>query len=443
MKTSRATGVLVLLSFAAGCVPKVDTQEVKGPASPDPQGQSTTLKERQDAAPELSASSSGSAVDIQLNRRTECRDVVVSPTIQERTEQRTLSGGSTSHYLNGATAAILGGVGAYLAFGKCTKTPDATQNNPSPQERDCTSDEASGRKTGGYVVMGLAAIPLALIVVNVIRARDEKTVGPGEPMKTPGSWQTCETKPIANEPVSMNVGATTLRGTTGDDGRVRFDLNAVEPSAELVRSPSATIRHEGTKEVLVDLSASPLLTTWKARLEAASAEAKAEQERRDQQRREEQAKRDEEQAKREVEVARLKGECGKRKAESCYQAGERLGSGGLPYLKAACELNYEAGCIAYKKRLDDDATREAEEKERRRANEARRAAARAEAEANDPKRKATANYLARCVLDHGGMQSEGACKMSLENPQVKRLINLRCKEHCEGDKMGRCEDRCR
>jgi hypothetical protein len=377
----RAAVVAVGLVLIApvGCVPKVETQEVKGPASPDPHGRSTTLKERQDTAPELSASSSGTAVDVQLQRRTECRDVVVSPTIQERTEERTLSGGSSSHYLNGGAAAVLGGVGAFLAFGKCTTTPDATQNNPSPQERDCTSGEASGRKTGGYVVMGLAAIPLALIVVNVIRARDQRTVGSGDPMKTPANWQTCETKPIANEPVSISVGRSTLRGTTGSDGHVTFDLNAVEPTTELVRSPSATVHHDGTRDTPVDLSASPVLATWRASVEAAAAQTKAEQDRKEQQRREDQAKRDEEQAKRDAEIVRLKAECGKRNAESCYRLGDTflVARSGLPYLKSACELKHQLGCAAYAKRVDDLAqiAAQVEDEERRMAAARQRQAA--------------------------------------------------------------------
>lgn len=53
-----------------------------------------------------------------------------------------------------------------------------------------------------------------------------------------------------------------------------------------------------------------------------------------------------ERAEQEKLIAQRTVECDKRKAESCYELGDKLGQG-IAFLKRSCELKYGAGCIAY------------------------------------------------------------------------------------------------
>ena len=260
-RRAHAVGVGAVVMTAA-CVPSVVETRTVGAAYPASHGEPTTTHERREGPPLLEANVSGTNLNVALTQRTECRDVSTAPAQQDVDVRRSLP--SWAQYLNVAGAAALGGIGAYEAFVPCTRSVNATGPSGASQqiERQCTSDEASSQRTVGYVLLGLSAIPVALFVVNAIRAQDGLEVERATPVAAPRSWQTCATKALPNEQVVVTIGATTVHGTTGADGRVSFDLTKIhiEPSADLLRSQEVQVRRGDLQAVTVRLATLPDFT---------------------------------------------------------------------------------------------------------------------------------------------------------------------------------------
>jgi F0F1-type ATP synthase membrane subunit b/b' len=243
-----------------------------------------------------------------------------------------------------------------------------------------------------------------------------------------------------------------MRGTTGADGHVSFDLSSVQPSPEIAGNPNVVVRHTGSSAVFaVDIRASSLYATSKAGVDAARAQAQAqaqvESERREAQQQAENAKREAQQqaedAKREAHQKPLRDACDKNNAQACYQLGQEInGSAGGELIKRSCELNYQAGCILYQQILHDVAAARARAEEAAAQAAGRRAQERADNAERDPKRRTIANYVAECVVAQGSLNAEGACKLSVHNENTQRLIQARCKQLCEGESMGSCDMRC-
>jgi microcystin-dependent protein len=275
----RIVSILTVAILGLGCIPGVQEQVVMAPPYPKPDGTPKTLHERQKDAPEVDGEVVDNGLDVQVHQRTECRDVEATPMLQDKTTERKLNGGATSYWLNGGTAVVLAGVGAALAFGNCTDTPQATATNPNPPSTPCTASEASGRQAGGYVTMGLAIVPVAFMVYNAIHSADSTETIPALPFKEPKPWAACANRPLPNEQVTVAVGGATFQGTTGPNGHAMIDLSGVQPTAALVASPTAVVQHRGSQNVTISLRGSSAYNSWKARLDAEAAERQAAMER--------------------------------------------------------------------------------------------------------------------------------------------------------------------
>ncbi len=418
---------------ALSCAP-YETQTVQKNQRPDPSRQAQAQHEQKPGDLTGEAKVSGNSVNVLVQKTTLCRDMTTTPMIADTTSAKKLtSTGRGTQYLLAGGAVVLAGAGAYMIGGPCKKTD--TDAAGKDVERNCTSQEKKDQKNGGVGLVVVGGAAGAMFVVNLFRTQDSQEVGPTQPSRAETPWKQCETSAAANVTVTLSLRGAQRTALTDQDGIARFELADEEPPRGIDETPITDARVGNVKVADVDLSRLDVFPQWKERLRAERA-ARDERTRADEEQRQAAAK---------AEQARLEAlaaKCNGGDAQVCYQLGrDRAGAGvrgSEVWFRKACELNYQAGCVAYQKALDDK--REAEA--RQRAREAQRALEAAQQAANDPWQRARRSVLVQCLLDNGGTaMAEGLCKQMLDK-KLKPLVERSCIELCKGDKMGDCDRRC-
>jgi len=409
---------------AAACAP-YETQTVQNNPRPDPSRQAQAQHEQKPGDLTGEAKVSGNSVNVLVQKTTLCRDVTTTPMVADTTAKKKLTSvGRGTQYLLVGGAVVLAGVGAYMVGGPCKKTD--TDAAGKDVERDCTSQEAKDQKNGGVGLVVVGGAAGAMFVVNVFRSQDTQEVGPTQPWRTETPWKQCETAAAAKVTVTLSLRGAQRTALTEQDGIARFDLAGEEPPRGIDETPITDARVGNVKVADVDLSRLDVFPQWKEQL-------RSERAAREEKTRLEEEKRAAEEAALREKLKEQADQCKAGDAQACYALGQR--SSNAAWFKKACELNYQAGCIAYQKALDDK--REAEA--RRRAREAQKALSDA---ASDPWLRARRSVLVQCLLDNGGTaMAEGLCKQLLET-KLKPLVERSCIELCKGDKMGDCDRRC-
>lgn len=200
---------VVLTAGALGCVPSVVEQRSYSPPRPALDERSHASKEKREVPPEAVATLSDNTVDVEVHQRAECRTLTTTPMVQDIEVSRSIP--KTAQWENVGAAVLLAGAGAVVAFDQCTQNgTNTTTGQPNP----CTSDQLSTQQDIGYTVMGLAAIPAALLVVNAIRAQDTTTTERTAPL-VQGDWETCETEPLGVETIVRKRGVSIALGAIG------------------------------------------------------------------------------------------------------------------------------------------------------------------------------------------------------------------------------------
>jgi hypothetical protein len=150
-----------------GCIARVDEERVYGPPRPLPGSRSEDLVEK---------------------RGTECRIVtVIAPAVREVEIRRRMVSESplSPQATNAALFAMLVTGSALLAY-------DADQVACSRNAAgDCWIKATDSMKPAEYTAAALAAVPLALIAYNAVRARDTRSVETSPEGVDPGPWHTC------------------------------------------------------------------------------------------------------------------------------------------------------------------------------------------------------------------------------------------------------------
>lgn len=271
-----STGAVVVFSLAAaGCWAGVESSVTRN-ETPDPRGQAKQVDER-DQRVEVDVAYSESAVQVLAEDRTKCRDVAMRPyVVTEHTERKLTPWGRIVQYTNVGGAGLLLLIGGAAAFGKCTET----KNDPSTgrsTDQPCSADKADSTKNGGYIIMGLAAIPAAFTVINALRASDSDETLPAPSRPEPREWKTCTARPLADEPVTIVLrDGTRFAGRTRENGRAVIDLSGVDGSSA-VKQPEADVLVAGTVRGKADLSKLGLYTQWQTAASAAAEERAREQ----------------------------------------------------------------------------------------------------------------------------------------------------------------------
>jgi hypothetical protein len=261
-----------------GCVPHVNEENVNV-RHPSTTQRSTTETVRHDKPADVSATASENAVKVKVEQRTECETITRTPIEEESGTKRSLKNGTLAQGVNLGLAALLvgGGIAAYSAAGSssCTKSPDATPQNPNPASRPCTAEEATEQtqttRGFGILITSSAVIPLGAFVWNLFRAKDTVETTPRAPTED-RTMATCETKPLANVPVTLVVANELLNAKTDASGYATFDLNDLKDHEQVVKARTGTITASGASPVIVTLTDQQLFATWKSESDAAAAE---------------------------------------------------------------------------------------------------------------------------------------------------------------------------
>jgi hypothetical protein len=152
----------------SGCIARIGELRLYGAAAPSMTAPSRVVEER---AP----SSRSEDVPADVPDADVCREVRVTPMTRQLDVRRYFLDDAQDQ--NAAVALLLGTAIGFLAFG-------ATQVN-------CTGACSSAVSTGTYSMLGLAAIPIGMIIYNAVRAQDSHLVDPVAPETLPGPWHPC------------------------------------------------------------------------------------------------------------------------------------------------------------------------------------------------------------------------------------------------------------
>lgn len=275
--------------LATACVPHVNEERVQVPS-----GSGTRVPERRAATltrgdvqsgvePTISASLDGNVVRVKVEQPMECREVVRTP-MAERTK-RTLSNGPLAQTVNvvaGAGLLALGVAGFASIGSSCSKTPDPTEQNPTPASRPCTADEQKKQDTSnaaiGGVSTGLALVPIGLFIWNIVRAKDGE-ITPVAPKEEGSEWTQCGTSPASGIPIELQTGRSSLTQTTDAQGSATFDLAAVQNGDDVADDGQVIVRVGEKSSQSVDVRSTPIFSTWASSLRSKNAtqERRAEQ----------------------------------------------------------------------------------------------------------------------------------------------------------------------
>lgn len=289
-QTSRLAAFAMVAVLGSACVPHVNEERVQVPS-----GASLRVPERRSAAltrgnvqsgiePTISATLDGNLVRVKVEQPMECREVMRTP-MEERTK-RTLANGPLAQTVNvvaGAGLLALGVAGFASIGSSCSKTPDPTaEQNPTPASRPCTADEQKKQDTSnaaiGGVSTGLALVPIGLFVWNIVRAKDGESTSIA-PKEEGSEWRSCGTSPAVDVPVELQIGTTSLRQTSDDQGSATFDLAAVQNGDAVADAGQVIVRVGEKSSQSVDIRSAPIFSTWATTLSSKNAaqERRAEQ----------------------------------------------------------------------------------------------------------------------------------------------------------------------
>jgi hypothetical protein len=156
-------GVLACLPLAlAGCVATIKEARLEGAARPSLDARTETIAQRQPG----------------LDGAAECRSVMLTaPMVREVVIRRSFADGAQER--NGTMAMLLGGGIGLLAYGQ--------DKVVCPEHGGGCSDATNA----AYVLLGVAAIPIALLAYNAIVVQDRRILEPVPPEARPGPWRPC------------------------------------------------------------------------------------------------------------------------------------------------------------------------------------------------------------------------------------------------------------
>ncbi len=223
---------------------------------------------------EVTAKASANLVAVKVMDRKECRDLLRTPMERVDETKRTLSNGTiaqgTNLVLGGGLLAL--GIAGFASIGtSCSKSPDASTQNPNPASRPCTLDEQKKQDNSnaavGAISTGLALVPIGLFVWNIFRAKDERTTAPLEPKLEESGWKACTSQPMANAPIVMTAGRVTVNSRTNDQGEATLDISPIASAsieADPVNALVTVIANGTSASASVSLTDTPAYDAWKA-----------------------------------------------------------------------------------------------------------------------------------------------------------------------------------
>ena len=215
--SARISTGIVISAILTGCIFQPEPKIVQGEPYAAP-GAKTQEEHRDVGSPKVETALSANALDVTVSQPIECRDQ--TPLVRDVETQRTAN--VTEQWMNGGGAALFGGLGAYALAAPCTSTPDATQSNPDPTPRPCTSKEENEQQIAGGVLLGVGALFGAAFVYNVIKARDSKET---VPVHVERPWTTCGVRPVSGSALHLDLAdGQQLVQTTNAQGQAHFDL---------------------------------------------------------------------------------------------------------------------------------------------------------------------------------------------------------------------------
>lgn len=435
------TAVMVM----SGCV-QYKTHVVTGAPQPVSGGQPVIENQEKNGEPTASVELSGSTVEIAASEPKLCREMRSMPAVEDETTERTITkNGNLYQWGYGLGAVAFAGAGVYGIAGPCNK--DISSSSPSGQQqsatRPCTMDEAKGQREVGYGLLGVGALLAIPFIINIFRGMNST-----ESVKTThtdySAWKKCGNANIKGAIVRLTLpDGTAMQAALDADGHAKLSLDDLQPSSALFANPHAQLTIDGEHAGTVPLRQLPQYSQAKTAFQQKLAAAREKEAAREARAQAEQAQR---QAAAQAEQARLQklaAKCKSGDAQVCYQLGRERVSAGVPggevWLRKACELNYQVGCIAYQQALENK--REEEQRER-----AQQASEEAQREARDPWQRARRSVLAYCVVDnfHGGdvARIQGLCEQALDREPFKQQVVKSCIALCNGENMGRCNERC-
>jgi hypothetical protein len=233
---------VALAAAPLGCIAHVQEQRDFGAARPAPDAEVTTSRETRPAPARIEATAHGASLDVRVVRSTECRSVThMTSTIREVDVRRSFTDPRPQEW-DVAAMLLLGGAAGFLAYD--ADGPWACNSSAS----SCSGAVGQGVKPVAFGLGFLAAVPLAFVAYNAVRAQDDRYLERTGPTEELGTWEECGTAPASGEPVSVAVGSATLHATTGADGRATFDLSALVGAG----ATRAVVRHAGSDDLTVE-----------------------------------------------------------------------------------------------------------------------------------------------------------------------------------------------
>jgi hypothetical protein len=225
-----------------GCVAPIREERSFGPAWPGAGAATETTQERRDAGVVVRASASGATLDVAVVRVTECRTVTVTAEMFREVEVRRSFSHPEQQERNFAMAILLlTGAGLVAFSADALACPRASGN--------CKDLVSSAAAPIPGVAAGLSLIPVAFAAINAILVQGTRRIERTPAATDFGAWSPCETRPLADEKVTVSVGDRQISALTGVDGHAAIEAPALAPSG----AASAVVTHAGSPEVTVPL----------------------------------------------------------------------------------------------------------------------------------------------------------------------------------------------
>ncbi len=225
--------MLLLAAGTAGCI-----ETVTHPAVPraDPDRTPTTMRETRRGEPVATTHALDDTVTIAMAETTLCRTTALTPQVEDRVTERTLTpGGWIGQLLLLGGAAGAGAFGGYMLANPCTVASGVSL--PCVEQ---AQDINTGVGVGFLVVAGALG---AVFLGNAFGTIDTTNTVEAEPLRRSSSWEVCGFTPMAGATVEVwfsNGYVATMR--TSSYGVARLDLATVPAAPAYASHPKARVR---------------------------------------------------------------------------------------------------------------------------------------------------------------------------------------------------------
>jgi len=244
-RAARGLAAGAILLGLPGCIAAIKEERGYGAARPAPGAVEEASQEKRVAPTEVSASASGSKIEVHVVEPTECREVAATADMVREVDVRRSFVDPKVQQWDLALALLTGAAAGLMAY---------TGSGPGPFTSPNQNQISAAAGAFEWPLIGLATIPMAFVAYNAARVQDSQRLERAEPERSAGPWSTCATRPLPHEDVTVSIAGKELHATTGADGIAMVDVSTLMPGAI---GAQALVRHAGSDDVTLTLGDIP------------------------------------------------------------------------------------------------------------------------------------------------------------------------------------------